>query len=294
MSNYLDRTFQNVIASNDVVVNGNSIASLYSQVQGLSAGVTESQGNGYWDALGAASTAQTNAESFATSAISTEVSNRNSAISSAVSTEVSNRNSAISSAISTAASNYDAVGAASTAQSAAQSYADGLASNYDASGAASSAQSAAQSYADGLASNYDASGAASSAQSAAQSYADGLASNYDASGAASSAVAPFVAGNIMTCIDSNSSNTSLLATLDLSAYSLANSNSMVFVNCDGSFNFVKLPTSPADGFNLYFYNVGAHNDIQLSIDGSTSLESVAPTNCVKAIAWSGSYYFLAN
>jgi len=246
MSNYLDRTFQNVIASNDVVVNGNSMASLYSQVQGLSAGVTESQGNGYWDALGAASTAQTNAESFATSAISTEVSNRNSAISSAVSTEVSNRNSAISSAISTAASNYDAVGAAS------------------------------------------------SAQSAAQSYADGLASNYDASGAASSAVAPFVAGNIMTCIDSNSSNTSLLATLDLSAYSLANSNSMVFVNCDGSFNFVKLPTSPADGFNLYFYNVGAHNDIQLSIDGSTSLESVAPTNCVKAIAWSGSYYFLAN
>ena len=270
MSNYLDRTFQNVIASNDVVVNGNSMASLYSQVQGLSAGVTESQGNGYWDALGAASTAQSNAESFATSAISTEVSNRNSAISSAVSTEVSNRNSAISSAISTAASNYDAVGAASTAQSAAQSYADGLASNYDASGAASSAQSAAQ------------------------SYADGLASNYDASGAASSAVAPFVAGNIMTCIDSNSSNTSLLATLDLSAYTNANSNSMVFVNCDGSFNFVKLPTSPADGFNLYFYNVGAHNDIQLSIDGSTSLESVAPTNCVKAIAWGGNFYFLAN
>ena len=61
---------------------------------------------------------------------------------------------------------YDEAGAASSAQSAAQSYADGLASNYDPAGAASSAQSAAQSYADTAASN---------AQSAAQSYADGLA-----------------------------------------------------------------------------------------------------------------------
>jgi hypothetical protein len=45
---------------------------------------------------------------------------------------------------------------------------------YDASGAASSAQSAAEDYADGLAVNYDAAGSASAAQSAAQSYADGL------------------------------------------------------------------------------------------------------------------------
>ena len=82
---------------------------------------------------------------------------------------------------------YDAAGAASAAQTAAESYADGLAVNYDAAGAAAAAQSAAQSYADGLAVNYDAAGSASAAQAAAQSYADGLAVNYDAAGAAAAA-----------------------------------------------------------------------------------------------------------
>ena len=60
---------------------------------------------------------------------------------------------------STVDSWYDEAGAASSAQSAAQSYADTAASN---------AQSAAESYADGV---------ASTAQSAAQSYADTAASN---------------------------------------------------------------------------------------------------------------------
>jgi hypothetical protein len=45
---------------------------------------------------------------------------------------------------------YDAAGAAASAQSAAESYADGLASNYDAAGSAAAAQAAAESYADGL------------------------------------------------------------------------------------------------------------------------------------------------
>ena len=66
----------------------------------------------------------------------------------------------ITSAISTAAANYDAAGAAATAQSNAEDYADGLASNYDAAGAAATAQSNAEDYADGLAANYDAAGAA--------------------------------------------------------------------------------------------------------------------------------------
>jgi len=71
---------------------------------------------------------------------------------------------------------FDAYGAASSAQTASQSYADGLASNYDAAGAASAAQTAAQSYADSLAGNYDAAGTAA-----------GLAGNYDAAGAAATA-----------------------------------------------------------------------------------------------------------
>ena len=49
---------------------------------------------------------------------------------------------------------------------------DATAAAYDAAGAASSAQTAAQNYADGLASNYDAAGAASSAEAAANTYTD--------------------------------------------------------------------------------------------------------------------------
>jgi len=62
----------------------------------------------------------------------------------------------------------------STAQSAAESYADGLATNYDPAGSASAAQSAAESYADGLAVNYDPAGSASQALADAQAYADAL------------------------------------------------------------------------------------------------------------------------
>ena len=59
---------------------------------------------------------------------------------------------------------------------------------YDAAGAASAAQSAAESYADGLAVNYDPAGSAAAAQSAAEGYADSLAPNYDPAGTAASAV----------------------------------------------------------------------------------------------------------
>ena len=82
-------------------------------------------------------------------------------------------------ALDATAAAYDAAGAASAAQTAAQNYADGLAVNYDAAGSASSAQTAAQNYADGLAVNYDAAGSASSAQTAAQNYADGLVNGLD-------------------------------------------------------------------------------------------------------------------
>ncbi len=56
-------------------------------------------------------------------------------------------------ALSATAAAYDVAGAASSAQTAAQSYADGLASNYDAAGAAAAAQTAAEGYADGLTDN---------------------------------------------------------------------------------------------------------------------------------------------
>lgn len=65
---------------------------------------------------------------------------------------------------------FDGFGAASTAQTNAENYADGLAVNYDPAGSASTAQTAAQNYADGLASNYDAAGAASTAETNANNY----------------------------------------------------------------------------------------------------------------------------
>ena len=77
-------------------------------------------------------------------------------------------------ALDATATAYDPAGSAASAQSAAESYADGLATNYDPAGSAASAQAAAESYADGLASNYDAAGSAASAQAAAESYADAL------------------------------------------------------------------------------------------------------------------------
>ena len=55
---------------------------------------------------------------------------------------------------------------------------DATASAYDAAGAASAAQSAAQTYADGLASNYDAAGAASAAQQNAEDYTDNALESY--------------------------------------------------------------------------------------------------------------------
>jgi hypothetical protein len=90
-------------------------------------------------------------------------------------------------ALDATASAYDVAGAAASAQTAAESYADGLAVNYDVAGAAAAAQTAAESYADGLAVNYDVAGAAAQALSDAEDYADGLAVNYDAAGSAATA-----------------------------------------------------------------------------------------------------------
>ena len=74
--------------------------------------------------------------------------------------------------LSVKANVFDAYGAASTAQSNAEDYADGLAANYDPAGSAATAQSNAEDYADGLAANYDPAGAASTAEGNANSYTD--------------------------------------------------------------------------------------------------------------------------
>ena len=75
-------------------------------------------------------------------------------------------------ALDATASAYDAAGAASAAQAAAENYADGLASNYDPAGSAAAAGSASNAYADSLASNYDPAGSADTAYNNAVSYVD--------------------------------------------------------------------------------------------------------------------------
>jgi hypothetical protein len=85
-------------------------------------------------------------------------------------------------ALDATASAYDVAGAASTAQAAAESYADGLAVNYDPAGSASAAQTAAESYADGLAVNYDPAGSASTAETNANTYTDTALQSYTPTG----------------------------------------------------------------------------------------------------------------
>lgn len=107
----------------------------------------------------AASTAQSNAETFATNAANTAQANAESF----------------------------AITLANDAQTAAENYADSLSPNYDAAGSAATAETNAKAYADSLAPNYDAAGSAATAETNAKSYADSLAPNYDPAGAAATA-----------------------------------------------------------------------------------------------------------
>jgi hypothetical protein len=158
------------------------------------------------------------------------------------------------------ASNYDAAGSASTAQTNAQNYADSLASNYDASGSASTAQTNAQNYADSLATNYDAAGSADTAQTNAQNYADGLASNYDASGSASTAQT-----NAQNYADSLASNYDAAGT---AANALANANSYTDTEIDD------LTTDDIEeGVNNKYFTVQRVVDGALGNAGGSTLSS---------------------
>ena len=131
------------ITNGNVIWNQFSAAGEYTSgtgitIDGQELSINRTTVDTWYDASGAAATAQSTAESYTDSAISTEVTNRNSAIATAKTEAIT----------------------------AAESYADGLASNYDAAGTAA-----------GLAGNYDAAGAASTAQSNAEGHADDIVGN---------------------------------------------------------------------------------------------------------------------
>lgn len=99
-----------------------------------------------YDIAGAASTAQSNAQTFATSAIN--------ALTTSDIEEGTNKYFTNQRALDATTSAYDHAGSATTAQGNAESYADSLSANYDAVGSASTAQTNAQNYADSAVSTH--------------------------------------------------------------------------------------------------------------------------------------------
>jgi len=101
----------------------------------------------------------------------------NNAISSAITTATNNAKDYTDQEISALSTVYDPLGSATTAETNAKNYADGLAVNYDPAGSAATAEENAKDYADGLASNYDPAGAAATAEANANQYTDNQISN---------------------------------------------------------------------------------------------------------------------
>jgi hypothetical protein len=131
-----------------------------------------------------------------------------------------------------AASSYDAIGSASAAQTAAESYADSLAPNYDPAGSAATAEGNANSYTDTEISTHNSDTtsvhgiadtsllattsyvdtAESDAVSTANTYSDSLASNYDSSGSASAVASDLTDHENATTSVHGIADTSALAT----------------------------------------------------------------------------------
>jgi hypothetical protein len=196
------------------------------------------------------------------------------------SADISDFNTAALSATSAA---YDAAGSASAAQTAAQSYADGLAVNYDAAGSASAAQTAAQSYADGLAVNYDAAGSASAAQTAAETHAGELVDDLTAGVtafteinvndqakqiAASSSGVASVAGTAYQWAKADYRSAKLLVKIDNATH---NEISEILLTLDASDN-VAITEYAIVGTN------GSRGTITAEVSGANVLVKVTPTD----------------
>lgn len=89
-----------------------------------------------------------------------------------------------------------AQGYATTAETNAKTYANGLAVNYDAAGSAAIAETNAKTYADGLAVNYDPAGSASTAETNAKTYADTNFVNLTQKGSANGVATLDTTGNV--------------------------------------------------------------------------------------------------
>lgn len=161
------------------------------------------------------------------------------------------------------------------------------ANTYDAYGAASSAQTAAQSYADGLAVNYDAAGAADAAETAAKSYAD---TNF-----VNVADLPGQLDNYVLLTEKGADNG--VATLDASGYVPA-SQLNIDVSGDITTAINALTTSDIEeGTNLYFTNTRAVDALEAVVPNFTAVElnsiskQIAATATVTAATSASVYSF---
>ena len=142
----------------------------------------------YNDAISAVNKVAADAASATSSGITSAINGLNATVSQAAGDDglalqvVEENGKLISVTGSIAANKYDAYGAATAAQTAAEATAAA-----DATTKANAAEQNAKAYADTLAGNYDAAGSAATAEQNAKDYADSLASNYDAAGAAATA-----------------------------------------------------------------------------------------------------------
>jgi hypothetical protein len=171
----------------------------------------------------AASTAQSNAESFATTAADN------------------------AQAAAEATASADATAKADAAEANAKSYADSLAPNYDAAGSAATAETNAKAYADSLAPNYDAAGSAVTAETNAKAYADSLAPNYDAAGSAAQALTDANAYTDSAISQEVTDRNSAIATAKGEAISTANT----YTNNQTTVKLVDTTAWVLDGGNYY-------------------------------------------
>ena len=172
--------YEVVERSSEFAYNGTEWVELGS-VFDLSAYATKAECDTYYDAIGSAATAESNAKSYADSHFDAKGSAAQ----------------ALQDAKDYADANFDAKGSATSAENAAKAYADTLANdtlqdakdyadnNFDPKGSADQALQDSKDYADA---NFDAKGSAAQALQDAKDYADGLAGNYDAAGAAAQAL----------------------------------------------------------------------------------------------------------
>jgi hypothetical protein len=292
-------------------------------VDGLEVSVNRTVVDTWYDAAGAASTAQNNAEDYVDNALTNYTATAN------LDTTIDGYGYLKSADLTGYATETYADNAASSAQDNAENYADSLASNYDPAGAATTAENNAKSYADGLAVNYDAAGSAMTAEQNANSYTDteinalttddieeGGTNHYYTDGRAKTAAANLLTNSILSNITITGDGDGLVITAengvagsttdDLSEgtnnlyFTEARAQAAVAGDISSAINALDTDDVEEGTSNLYFTNQRAQDavatDISTAISNGNS--SASPTYQEINFTWAtkqvGTYTWIPN